>query len=413
MVTKWKNTIKAMWKWTKTNKFFCLGVLTGILGVGLFTSMYSEMIFMSSRSVWLIGIWIMALMGLSVFAILSYALNKIYKNWEPQGETYYIQWKEKFKKQQVIIIIVTAIFAIIWAIPDGIYRYNYAMDYFLVAMIIALFIICEICVIRFMNKRLSLLMECMSEINKIKLGEAIKIERDSLAKAAKSEQMKVDLISNVSHDLKTPLTSMVGYIELMKKEELNDVMADYVDVISEKAEKLKEMIESLFSISKASSGNVKLNMEPIELNILIQQILADMSDQIDHSQLELVPILTSENTQFTTDNIHIYRICQNLIENALKYSAKGTRIFIKTSIKEVNSQSNVCFDITNTAGYFMDFDKEDVLERFARGDKARSTDGNGLGLAIVSAYTSALGGNFDLNIDCDQFKASLAFKKDI
>ena len=260
----------------------------------------------------------------------------------------------------------------------------------------------------------------------------------------------MDLITNVSHDLKTPLTSMVGYIELIKKEELSDVVRDYVDVISERAEKLKEMINSLFNLAKASSGNVELHPEKFEVNRLIEQIFADMDDRIKESGLEFVTSLTEENTELVSDNGYFYRICQNLMENALKYSAKGTRVFVKTYVRyaEVSvrntkgtaavdrdrigqpgtgaanpaaagaarlkndlqkTERTLCLEITNTSGYPMDFTKEDIIERFARGDQARSGDGNGLGLAIVSTYAKALGGEFDIKIDCDQFKACLSF----
>ena len=137
---------------------------------------------------------------------------------------------------------------------------------------------------------------------------------------------------------------------------------------------------------------------------MIEQIFADMDDRIKESGLEFVTQLTAEDTELVTDNGYLYRICQNLIENALKYSAKGTRVFVKTSVEETGRK---CLEITNTSGYPMDFTKEDIVERFARGDKARASDGNGLGLAIVSTYAKALGGEFDIKIDCDQFKACL------
>ena len=244
-----------------------------------------------------------------------------------------------------------------------------------------------------------------------RISEALEIERKSLEKVSRSDQLRVDLITNVSHDLKTPLTSMVGYIELIKKEELSDVVKDYIDVISERAEKLKEMINSLFSLAKASSGNVELQVERFEVNRLIGQIFADLDDRIKESGLSFVEQLTDENTEIETDNMYLYRIVQNLLENALKYSAKGTRMFVKTyrKVKEPGQAERLCLEITNTAGYYMDFTKEDIVERFARGDKSRSSEGNGLGLAIVSTYTKALGGEFDIRIDCDQFKACLEF----
>ena len=259
-----------------------------------------------------------------------------------------------------------------------------------------------------LDQKLNLWIDSTAEINKVKVQQALEIEKKSLEKMSRSDQLRIDLITNVSHDLKTPVTSMVGYIELMKKEELSDVMRDYVDVLSDKTEKLKEMINSLFSLAKASSGNVELHMEKFEVNRLIEQIMADMKDKIDESELKFITQLSKENTELLSDNMYFYRICQNLIENALKYSLKGSRVFIKTFFKENN---NLCLEITNTAGYEMDFEKEDILERFTRGDKARTTEGNGLGLAIVSTYAKALGGEFDVKIDCDQFKAYLEFPR--
>ena len=238
-----------------------------------------------------------------------------------------------------------------------------------------------------------------------RLEQALEIERKSLEKVSRSDQLRVDLITNVSHDLKTPLTSIVGYLELIKKEELSDVVRDYVDVISTRAGKLGEMINSLFSLAKASSGNVELHKETFELNRLMEQIFADMDDRIKESGLKFVTQLTEEDTAIYSDNSYFYRICQNLVENALKYSAKGTRVFVKTYKKEAGTDQKMVLEITNTSGYEMDFEKEDIIERFSRGDKARTSEGNGLGLAIVSTYAKALGGEFDIKIDCDQFKA--------
>ena len=237
---------------------------------------------------------------------------------------------------------------------------------------------------------------------------------------------------------------------MIKKEELSDVVRDYIDVISARTEKLKEMINSLFSLAKASSGNVELKRENFQVNRLIEQIFADMDDQVKASSLKFVMQLTEEDTQVYSDNSYFYRICQNLIENTLKYSAEGTRVFVKTYLKDALTGAKVpkpqadqmeivpdageqgqpgertealagamqkersgigkrmiCVEITNTSGYLMDFTKDDIVERFARGDQARTSEGNGLGLAIVSTYAKALGGEFDIRIDCDQFKACL------
>ncbi len=417
MDIKWKNIAKNMKSFFSNGKRTIPGVLLILIGIIVLGVLLHEakLYYISTRQVWKIGIIVNAVIGFGIWLTLPVLIKIIYQDWRPKNSDFYPEWKEQWKHQQRILLISCAIllFASMWFLNlqmnGGWYYSNFATGYLALVTTMIQFTVVEMVLIKFMRSRLDLLMECVNEVNKERLKEAVELEKQSIEKAAKSEQLKVDLISNVSHDLKTPLTSMVGYLELLKKEELADVPRDYVEVISDKAEKLKEMIESLFSIAKASSGNMDFNMESIELNRLIEQILADMEDRIKKSDLSFVTLLTDEDTHMITDNIHMYRICQNLIENTLKYSARNTRVFVKTFIEKSLTEQRLCLEITNTAGYMMDFDKEDIVERFARGDKARSSEGNGLGLAIVSTYTGALGGSFDINIDCDQFKAMLYF----
>ncbi len=418
MVTKWKNTIKKFAALCKKYGKILIGLASLVFGLIFFYNVIAYREYHPTEEALFFGIMGNILLGIGVFLLLGMILRKKYDNWIPVEETYYEEWKRKWRKQQILMAVILIVAGILacWyfsyltyiAEPGFYYLYsNYASGYIMLGTVMVQYGICEVVVIQFMKEKLNLLMERMSEINKQSLANALEIERKSLEKVSRSDQLKVDLITNVSHDLKTPLTSMVGYIELMKKEDLNDTTRDYVEVISEKAGRLKEMIESLFSLAKASSGNIELHMESMELNRLIEQIFADMEDRIKASDLEFVTQLTDQDTTMLTDNMHLYRICQNLIENALKYSAKGTRVFVKTFVE----QEKLFLEITNTAGYFMDFRKEDIVERFARADKARSSEGNGLGLAIVSTYTSALGGEFDIKIDCDQFKAKLVFPR--
>ena len=331
---------------------------------------------------------------------------------ETADSIYYQRWKEKSKESEKhfrnIFAAELAIAAVyLWQISvNSQWGWNYALGYVVVISVFIEYIGCLWIIRKFWNKELDQIMERTESFFQKRLEQALEIEKKSLDKVSRSDQLRVDLITNVSHDLKTPLTSIVGYLELIKKEELSDVVKDYVDVISSRAEKLGEMINSLFSLAKASSGNIELHKEKFELNRLIEQIFADMDDKMKDSGLTFVTQLTEEDTEIYSDNSYFYRICQNLIENALKYSAKGTRVFVKTYKKDVlgSGEKNV-LEITNTSAYPMDFEKEDIIERFARGDKARSSEGNGLGLAIVSTYAKALDGEFDIKIDCDQFKA--------
>lgn len=407
MVTKWKNSIHKIVEIVQREALCVLGVIIVCGGLFLFGYLYAERDHEYGPIIWRLVILANLLLGIGIRILLKRIWNQKYAGWETKEDNFYREWKKKcagLEKKIVIIGVLVCGLVLGYLYLFGSWR-AYALPRFWGSAIIQL-VACYSYFVHLRDKKMNSMMEQMAELNRKRVEEALEIERSSLEKVSRSDKLRVELITNVSHDLKTPLTSVVGYLELIKKEELSDVVRDYVDVIAERVDKLKEMIGSLFSLAKASSGNVELHMEKFEVNRLLEQILADMKDKIDESTLEVVTQFTKENTELITDNMYFYRICQNLVENALKYSAKGTRVFIKTYVKEGN---NLCLEMTNTAGYLMDFKKEDILERFARADDARSTEGNGLGLAIVSTYAKALGGEFDIQVDCDQFKAWLVF----
>lgn len=232
---------------------------------------------------------------------------------------------------------------------------------------------------------------------------------DSVEKQVKSEKMKIDLITNVSHDLKTPLTSIIGYIDLLKKTELTDEARDYVDVLSRKSEHLKHMIQEVFEVSKATSGNMELHIETVDICTLILQTLGDMEEQIEDSHRVIRKTLAAEPLYVLSDGQRLYRIYQNLIENALKYSLEGSRIFIDA----FGDEKTVTTIIKNTSSYEMDFTEETITERFTRGDISRTTEGHGLGLAIVKSFAEACGGKFHIDIDGDLFKATVCFPRHI
>ena len=229
---------------------------------------------------------------------------------------------------------------------------------------------------------------------------------NAVSEKVKSERMKMDLITNVSHDLKTPLTSVIGYIALMKKEDMSDVLKDYLEVLSDKTDVLKKMIETVFDLAKVSSGSARFNMEKLDLNCLTKQITADMQDIIEEKQKTVKLVLEDNPLYIYADNIYMYRIFQNLIENAIKYSMDKTRIFIKTYTKD----ERAFFEIINVSNYPLDFDISVLKERFVRADESRNSEGNGLGLAIVEAYTGALEGEFTISTEADLFKAAVSFR---
>lgn len=227
----------------------------------------------------------------------------------------------------------------------------------------------------------------------------------SVKRQIKSEQMKIELITNVSHDLKTPLTSIIGYIDLLKKEDMSPEAQDYVSVISQKSEHLKEMIQDLFEISKATSGNAELVLEKLDMVKLLQQTLGDMEDRIISSGRTIKTVLPEESLYISGDGKRLYRVYQNLIENALKYSMEGTRIFVEARVED----QKVVTEIKNIASYEMDFTADKIVERFQRGDVNRTTEGHGLGLAIAKSFSEACGGHLDIVIDGDLFKAIISY----
>ena len=229
--------------------------------------------------------------------------------------------------------------------------------------------------------------------------------KKSVEKQMQAERLKVDLITNMSHDLKTPLTSMVGYTDLLKKEELSDAARDYVDVISMKQEQLKNMIQDLFDLSKATSNVEQLTMEVLDMRKLLEQTLGDMEDQIKASENVIRTSFSQEPLLFLGDNGKMYRVVQNLLENALKYSLADTRIYVEA--QKSGNKIRAC--IKNIASYEMDFAPEEIMERFVRGDKARTTQGHGLGLAISSSYVRNMGGSLEIELDGDLFKVNLEF----
>ena len=233
-----------------------------------------------------------------------------------------------------------------------------------------------------------------------------KLMDENVEKQVQAERMKVELITNVSHDLKTPLTSMVGYTELLKKEELNPVAKDYVDIISDKQEKLADMIQDIFELSKAASNSEQLNIEILDMNKLVEQIMTDMEDTLNDCEFTYVKKLAEAPLSFHGDNTKMYRVVQNILENTVKYSLAHTRVFVET--EAVGGM--VRLRVKNTASYEMDFSPEEILERFARGDKARTSEGHGLGLAIASSLIDNMNGSLYVETDGDVFKVTVEMK---
>lgn len=243
--------------------------------------------------------------------------------------------------------------------------------------------------------------ELAEDLNKI--GDGL---RASLEREVQAERMKSELITNVSHDLKTPLTSIINYAGLLSKEQLSPEEAnDYVKIIQQKSERLKNLTSDLFDISKVQSGAEAMQIEKLDVVLLVKQSLAELDEQIKRSGLNFVTSLPEAEIDIMADGKKMSRVFENLLGNILKYSMENTRVYIDIEAEE----GKVVISFKNIANYSMNFNEKEILERFVRGDASRSSEGNGLGLAIAQSYTSACGGSLSIITDGDLFKAVLTF----
>lgn len=229
----------------------------------------------------------------------------------------------------------------------------------------------------------------------------------ALKEQTKSERMKVELVANVSHDIKTPLTSIVSYVELLKQEEdLPEHVKEYVQILGEKSERLRTMVQDVFEVSKAASNQLPVNLEKLDLGKLLRQTLADMNVQIAESGLVMRTVIPEAPVMIMADGQRLYRVFQNLIQNALQYSLKGSRIFLTLT----DNGSVAVANIKNTSGMELD-DGVDFTERFVRGDASRTDGGSGLGLSIARSFTEACGGTFKVELNADLFTVTVEFVK--
>ena len=254
-------------------------------------------------------------------------------------------------------------------------------------------------------------LQLIGEDNFTTLADNINNIRDGLDKAIdsqlRSERMKSELITNVSHDLKTPLTSIINYIELIKKEEniTPEYLKDYVNVLDSKSKRLKVLIEDLFEASKASSGNIELNMEKIDIIQLLRQSIGELEEKLSEANLDLKINVPEDKLYVRADGRRLYRVLENLLSNISKYSLPNTRVYI--DITEV--EGRVKLIMKNISSYELNFDPEEIMERFKRADDSRNTEGSGLGLAIARDLIKLQGGEFAIDIDGDLFKSIIEF----
>ena len=222
----------------------------------------------------------------------------------------------------------------------------------------------------------------------------------------KSERFKTELITNVSHDIKTPLTSIVNYVDLIKKEECeNEKIKEYIDVLDRQSIRLKKLIEDLVEASKASTGNLSVELEKCNLSLLMNQAIGEFYEKLELNNLQVIQSQENQDVYIMADGRRLWRVIDNLLNNICKYAMSGTRVYIDLKCK--NGKAIITFrNISNTP---INLSSEELTERFVRGDRSRNTEGSGLGLSIAKSLTELQGGSFAVSADGDLFKVVLSF----
>lgn len=233
-------------------------------------------------------------------------------------------------------------------------------------------------------------------INAIASGKS-----NAVSAQMKSDKMRTELITNVSHDIKTPLTSIISYVDLLSKEDLdNEKATEYIGVISRQSLRLKTLLEDLIEASKASSGVLPVNKEEINIGVIINQVAGEYEERFSKKNLSVVTSIPDGTNPVSTDGRHLSRVMSNLFSNIAKYSLEGTRVYV-----DVYQSDKTQVTIKNTSANQLNISSEELMERFVRGDDSRKTEGSGLGLSIAGSLMTLMGGSLDIDIDGDLFKA--------
>jgi len=233
--------------------------------------------------------------------------------------------------------------------------------------------------------------------------------RTAINQSMKDERMKADLITNVSHDIKTPLTSIINYVDLLKREQVEDeTIRGYIEVLDNKSQRLKQLTDDLVEASKISSGNIVLNMEDLDVVQLMQQALGEFTDKFEEKELSVVTKFPDSPCMIVADSRSIWRVIDNLLGNIYKYALERTRVYIE--VKDLSGLGEkASISIKNISKQALNIEAEELTERFIRGDISRSTEGSGLGLSIAKSLVEAQDGTFHLYLDGDLFKVTMRF----
>ena len=247
------------------------------------------------------------------------------------------------------------------------------------------------------------------------LAEAVNSIGEGIEKAVdtsmKDEKLKADLITNVSHDIKTPLTSIINYVDLIKREDIqNERVKEYVGILEDKSHKLKQLTEDLLEASKISSGNISIELGQINFVELVNQTIGEFFEKFEKNNLQIIFKPQMPNMLITADPRHLWRVIENLLNNVCKYALTGTRVYLDMHREERDEgKVRVIFSIKNISATELNIESDELTERFIRGDVSRTTEGSGLGLSIAKNLTVAMGGSFDIKLDGDLFKVIIGF----
>ena len=231
---------------------------------------------------------------------------------------------------------------------------------------------------------------------------------NAIEESMKSERLKTELITNVSHDIKTPLTSIINYVDLLKEEKIDNEKAnEYIEILDMKSQRLKKLIEDLVEASKASSGAIKLNMENINVVELFKQAIGEFQDKFQNKGLSIITNYEKEYIYIKADSRYLYRVIENLFSNITKYALEASRVYIDIETEE----NKVKISVKNISKERLNISEEELMQRFVRGDKSRTTEGSGLGISIAKSLVELQNGTFKLKIDGDLFKVEIKFDK--
>ncbi len=234
--------------------------------------------------------------------------------------------------------------------------------------------------------------------------------RNAVEISMKDEKLKTDLITNVSHDIKTPLTSIITYVDLLKREKISDErISGYIDILDSKSQRLKQLIDDLVEASKISSGNISIQMETINFVELVRQAIGEFGEKFENRNLQIVTRFPEVPMLIEADSGQLWRVMENLFENVTKYAMPGTRVYVEMEEEKEGKYNKYLFFVKNISAKYLEVEACDLTERFIRGDKSRQTEGSGLGLSIAKNLIEAQRGEFEIQVDGDLFKAIIKF----